>query len=176
LQTGAGDSRLAHDWSWGSTIEAKDREALSNYILCFDPILKKTQKTRLDKRIVRSINWCGEATRDKNLEDKLLKYFTALECLLVPEGEGLKGDILGERIAKLWTPSEESRDLIRKDIIELYERRSDIVHGSEYEISEKDITEIDFVTRNIIAVVSNIIHKNNIETMARLIAWIKSQR
>jgi hypothetical protein len=68
LETGADDSRLSHDWSWGSTIEAKDREPLSNYILCFDPILKKTQKTKLDRRIVRSINWCGEATRDKNLE------------------------------------------------------------------------------------------------------------
>jgi hypothetical protein len=99
-----------------------------------------------------------------------------LECLLVPENERLKGDILGERIAKLWTTSAESRKLIGKNIFELYEKRSNIVHGSEYEISEKDIVEIDFVTRNIIAVVSNIVHKNNIETITQLIAWIKSQR
>lgn len=176
LDTGAEDLRLESDWSWGSTIEAKDEKKLSSYIQSFDPILKKTQKTRLDKRIVRSINWCGEATKDKNPEDKVLKYFTALECLLVPKGEGLKGEILGERVSILWTSKKDTRELIKEDIIDLYEKRSNIIHGSEYEISEKDITKLDFVTKNLIAHTSEIICKNKIGKMDQLINWIGSQR
>lgn len=175
LNTGAEDLKLERDWFWGSTINFEDREKLSNYIQHFDSILMKTQKTRLDKRVVRSIRWCGEAIKDKNLEDKILKYFTALECLLVPEEEGLKGDVLGERISVIWTSSKKIRELIKQDIIELYEKRSDIAHGSKYRISQRDVNKLDFVTRNIIAQISKIITERSFTKMGQLISWIKCQ-
>jgi len=122
------------------------------------------------------------ATQEKDLEDKIIKYFTALECLLVPEHEGLKGDVLAERISILWTSSEESRRRVSQIIYDpdedsgLYKKRSNVIHGSEYEVSEKDVSVLDYITRNIIAIISEEVSKRGFTRINQLIEWIDNQK
>ena len=56
--------------------------------------LKGTASEAVSSAILRSIRWFGSAILDKELEDKMVKCFFALETLFVPEKDGTKGDRL----------------------------------------------------------------------------------
>lgn len=181
-----GDERLSptSDWSWECELKSEDEGRIKRFIDIFEQFLKKPEKQRskLDRRIIRSLRWCGMATQEKDLEDKILKYFTALECLLVPENEGLKGKLLAKRISILWTPHEEKREEISRIIYDsdkdvgLYRIRSNIIHGSEYKVTEKDVKMLDLITRNIIGVISDEVSKEGKFTkITQVIDWIANQ-
>lgn len=184
-----GDERLssASDWSWGCELKSQDEKSIKQFIGVFEQFHKKPEKERskLDRRIIRSLRWCGMATQEKDLEDKILKYFTALECLLVTKDEGSngkKGALLGKRISILLTPDEEKREEISRIIYNpakdtgLYRIRSDIIHGSEYKVTGKDVKTLDYITRKTIAIISDEVQRGGFTKIKQVIDWIDNQK
>lgn len=175
---GEGLLHLERDWSWGVAIKLEQKDDLVKHFKNFEKILCESKKSKLCNGIIRSIRWCGRAINDTTLEDKLVWYFTALECILSTkdEGEGgRKGEIIGIRVGILLTNSKEHRKQISDDVCRLYEIRSNIVHGSRYEIKKEDIGRIDFVTRNVICVVTRVIQENGFVKINQLLKWIDKQ-
>jgi Apea-like HEPN len=78
---------------------------------------------------LRAITWYADAIRDSNVETRLIKCATAIECLIFPERGNatatfvIRGSLLAQRQEQpmsYWAP-------IAK---RLYERRSDVTHGN----------------------------------------------
>jgi hypothetical protein len=64
--------------------------------------------------------------------EQMLWHITALEALLGEKGEGVT-DRLARRIASILGKSEKERKAIRKQFKELYDFRSDLVHGNPFQ-------------------------------------------
>lgn len=84
---------------------------------------------------LRAITWYADAVRDPNVETKLIKCATAIECLIFPEkGKAtatfvIRGSLLAQRQGQSishWAPIAES----------LYKRRSDVAHGNVESLRE----------------------------------------
>jgi hypothetical protein len=78
---------------------------------------------------LRAVTWYADAIRDSNVETRLTKCATAIECLLFPEPRRatatfvIRGSLLAQRQGapmRYWAP------IARR----LYERRSDVAHGN----------------------------------------------
>ena len=83
--------------------------------------------------LLRAIRWLGSAVQDKELDDKLVKYFFALETLLIPEEMGAKRERLVSRIGLLYSgPNGElPYTNFLNDVGHLYQKRNNIVHGGD---------------------------------------------
>lgn len=180
-ETGGEKLTSSSDWSWECELKTEDEDGIKQFIDIFDQILKKSkeEQTKLDRRIIRSLRWCGMATQEKDLEDKILKYFTALECLLITKDEQLKGELLAKRISVL-SPFEGKQEEISRIIYDpvkdagLYRIRSDIIHGSEYGVTEEDVKMLDYITRKTIAIISDEASKRGFTKIRQIIRWIET--
>ncbi len=78
---------------------------------------------------LRAISWYADAIRDPNVETRLIKCATAIECLVFPEpGKAtatfvIRGSLLAQRQGQ---PMSHWAPIARR----LYERRSDVAHGN----------------------------------------------
>lgn len=101
---------------------------------------------------LRAITWYADAVRETNVETRLVKCTTAIECLLLPPKRQataafvIRGALLAQRDAfpmGHWAP-------IAK---RLYERRGDVVHGNidslRSAVQESSSEAMDF-TRNVV--------------------------
>lgn len=70
--------------------------------------------------------------------DKLVKFISALEALLVPGKDRVS---LADRVASFLSESSQKSEEIRKDIKRAYEIRSDIVHGRLKKVDELECEE-----------------------------------
>jgi len=100
----------------------------------------------------RAITWYADAVREENIETKVVKCTTAIECLLLPASRKatatfvIRGALLAQRERQPmshWAP-------IAK---RLYERRGDVVHGNVDSLNsatrESTSEAMDF-TRNVV--------------------------
>jgi hypothetical protein len=81
-------------------------------------------------RFIRAMEWIGSSVVRENIDDKIVDLCTALEAFLATKANPMKGEIIVLRMMLLsellgrpfWAPSK---------VLGLYEKRSDIVHGSD---------------------------------------------
>jgi hypothetical protein len=97
----------------------------------FTQELFATQTIQGDIRehFVRTIEWIGSSLRRETNDDKIVDLCVALETLLAKQDDGMKGELIALRsmllclhLKKPWYDPE--------FVLYLYEKRSDIVHGS----------------------------------------------
>ena len=86
--------------------------------------------TSLEERLLEGLSWFGQGWKEKDLSSKLIKYVTCLEglSLLSNEKEGIT-EKLAERIALLSKEEFEERRKLFGEVKQIYEARSDLVHG-----------------------------------------------
>lgn len=102
----------------------------------FDLILNNDTR----KRIERSIHWFGKAITETDSDVCLVLYCTGLEALLIPEVGGKKGQILALR-ASLIQKKMLNEVLNPFLLFNIYEIRSDVIHGSSHDITVNDFIE-----------------------------------
>jgi hypothetical protein len=82
----------------------------------------------------------------RRLEQSIINLIIALEALLIKEGDKIRG-CLATRVAALVAENEEQRTLIAKQMKELYDLRSHIVHGRGKKPSFNDTKQLFNYTR-----------------------------
>lgn len=86
--------------------------------------------SELSGRIVDSVNWFGDACREKSTAASIVKYVTAIERLYMASADfGVKERFIN-RISKILSDFELSDlDNARRDALKVYNLRSTVVHG-----------------------------------------------
>jgi hypothetical protein len=84
-------------------------------------------------RIRRALEWIGGSVTRERLDDKIIDICTALETLLATKQDGRKGEAIALRMMLLYSHLKKPFfDPVK--LLDIYEKRSDIVHGSERDI------------------------------------------
>jgi len=119
--------------------------------LQFDDFAEKTALSQivnpdLEKKkflnIKRCLVWLGKSNLNADEQQKLLYYISALESLLLSDEENSGSKhIIAERCAFLLGRSPEQRKMINQLIIDSYNIRSNIAHGSYNEFIEVFLLE-----------------------------------
>lgn len=109
---------------------------------------------------VRSIRWIGKSIANDDMDQKVIGLCTALECLLSDRSSGLKSIDICRRTMSLGELTEQGF-LHPATIIDLYNLRSLVVHGSRFGISDEGDyralleVAIDIVKQALHIVISN---------------------
>ena len=132
-----------------------DSRPLRQFMSIFSPMLNIGTPNKFEDKILKGLNWIGLAIRDDRPEDKISKFFTGLEALLVHERGGEKGELLAFRIALLQNKT--NRQFTFPDrTLSLYEKRSEIVHGGQYNKDPPNKQDVSSLARLATFVITNI--------------------
>lgn len=120
-------------------------------------LLAKENRNGLEDRLLASIQWAGRAAVDERLDEAFLLFVIALESLL------LKKDMLGElrfRFAlygsHLLVKTFNTRKRVFDDLVNAYDRRSQIVHSGSTKVAVTELWRIHTYVRDaILAVLLN---------------------
>lgn len=113
-------------------------------------LINKAEHTELEQAVLTSIYWIGEAQNDYSLTHTFIKYWSGIEALIYnpPDNKGVT-ELVENGLATVLTyggfkldPSRKIKDY-DKQIKDLYEKRSLIVHRGEYEaVTPNDIYHV----------------------------------
>ncbi len=157
-------------------LHESDLELLSPLTDCVSKYIDEEKPSKLQQRILRSLQWIGSSIQDDIPEDKISKLCTALETLLIPENEGRKGEKLAYRIALLQSRIN-SRFSWPERAFLLYEKRSEIVHGSDYDKeppNKQDVKSLEFLTRQVFELVCKLTNTEGFTKITQLISWLEA--
>lgn len=149
---------LNNDWNGASTpIDLKELLKIvnNNNLSYIWELFFKQEKTDMDHRIIRAINWTGKGLRDSDKGRSLVQYTIALEALLQKKKKGeLVGPSITQGIADgvafiLFNTLEERLNIISK-VSNIYNERSNVVHGTNEDVNERNVYEAFTIVRNLI--------------------------
>ena len=107
-------------------------ESENENFIKFGHFFKALNFKELDKNFRIATNRFNSAYERKDPEDRLIDYVIALTSLFSRKDEsGLGRYRLSMRVALLLEHNSEKRKNVRKEIVEIYDKRSAIVHGSD---------------------------------------------
>ncbi len=109
-------------------------------------LFSKEKTTDLEKRIKNAIEWTGKALKDDNKSKVLIQFMFAIECALhiQPKKSIINASILSlisDNIAFLLYDDYDKRKMISSTFKDLYQKRSDIVHGSNHNVKFQDLNK-----------------------------------
>ncbi|MHA2335432.1 MAG: hypothetical protein ACXAEU_25595, partial [Candidatus Hodarchaeales archaeon] len=149
---------------------------------------KEKERTDVEKRLFRAMEWFYRAKRSADIPDKINSYFFALEALLTSKDDRSKGEALVIR-SNLLSSRLDDYHRLPDNFLWLYKLRSDLVHGSEnpsvMEISskmsffdEKDLERqfsypLEFEVRRIIIDYVRLFKKINPKKLKNIIDWLE---
>jgi hypothetical protein len=135
--------------------------------------LSTLNASEMVKRLFKALRWTAMATQETQLEDKIIKFITAIESLFIKEFGG-KAKLAGERVARFLTDDNSKRDDIYRDIKRFYELRNKIVHGADFTILASDEAKMNFVVRNLVFQVAEEVSSRRLLNFDSFIAYINS--
>lgn len=158
-----------------------------------ETLSKKEEPSFIEKRILFSAHWFGEALSVKipnfeeqyikkdslealkyyKLGERMIKLFTSLESLLIFNNKNLVENI-SKRTGFLVGTNSSQEKFIEERVKELYEVRSRIVHGSTTNVSIKDSYELECYIRFVLSNLSTIIHNCNLKSKNDLKKFFKA--
>lgn len=109
----------------------------------------------LEKRIINAIEWAGKALKDDNEAKVLIQFMFAIECALhiQPKNTIINSSILSlisDNIAFLLYDDFDNRKMISSTFKDLYQKRSDIVHGSSQNVKSQDLNKAFHLCKSIV--------------------------
>jgi hypothetical protein len=139
-------------------------------------ILAKDAKSRsdLEKRIINAITWIGTGTHSGSDCNKLFMFVIALECLLIKRKEEGKSSPIAERCAFLLSDKPDRRIQIDKEVKDLYNTRSEIVHEGLTEITAEQAGSAQWLAISCLFKVCRML--GEWQNLDDLISWSKMQR
>ena len=114
---------------WQEHLESAAKPILSTIHSLIEKTLAGESLSYGDQIAIRSITWYADAIRDANIETRMIKCATAVECIVLPDRFDttatfvIRGSLLAQR---------QGLPMIHYAAIakRLYERRSDVAHGN----------------------------------------------
>ena len=149
-------------------------------------LLKKTEKTDWDNRILSALQWAGRATSNRIIneriseetgvrrEESFLLYAVALESLLLKKSSEVTYKF-STRGAHLISSNLQGRKKTRDRLVELYALRSSIVHSGLTKISHSDLDDMATLART--GVVRVLMNKKlrEFEKWAQFDEWLEDK-
>lgn len=181
LDSGKEEITLEASWHrdqcspWSYTLDQDELKALMKNMTTLEKVLAGSTQTAMRKRISRSLRWAAMATQETEMDDKIIKYTTALECLLIKERKG-KARRIAERVAIFWTNNYGNRNEIFRDVYTLYNLRNKIIHGEDFIVTNKDERTMDHVVRNLTFAVASELSKNSISTIDEFLKLLEIKK
>lgn len=121
-------------------------------------ISKKDNKSEIEQRIFESILWLGMAVGEWNNSIACMECVFAIEKLLKTSDDFLSKSIgaqLKETCAFIYSDEKEKRIATDNLVTKMFKSRSTVAHGTQKNISDKEINEyIDFTKQLIIKFIS----------------------
>lgn len=114
---------------WQGHLESVAKPVLATIHSLIEKTLAGESLSYGDQIAIRSITWYADAVRDTNMETRLIKCATAVECIVLPDRFDttatfvIRGSLLAQRQG---LPMIHCAAIAKR----LYERRSDVAHGN----------------------------------------------
>ena len=138
-------------------------------------IIDNENPSKIQRRILRSLQKLSKSVQDNEPENKISKLFTSLETVLIPESEGKKGEKLAYRIALLQNRLYEK--FTHPDrTLQLYKKRSEIVHGSDYDQplpTQQDVLSLEYLARLVLPMICKTVSTEGFSTITQLLHWLE---
>ncbi len=116
----------------------------------------KEEKTQLERKVLRSIQWASDSQGQREHDNKLLGLIISLECLLPSTRPSGTGSWTAEGAAILLGRNLSARKAMRNRILGLYRKRNNIVHGGESEeITADDVVWLRKTVHDLISAIIN---------------------
>ncbi len=120
-----------------------------------ESLLLKKSRNEVEELLLRAVCWAGRGkARGEKRDESFLMLTIALECLILPPPRKAELNYrLSQRVAWLMGRNASGRKSLVKDIKELYDIRSKILHDGTYDIreNEKDYRFLFWMAEEIIA-------------------------
>ncbi len=143
-------------------------------------ILGEKNRSKLHTQILLAIRWIGAGIHEDVKSDKILKFTTALECLLIPgnnQNNKSKSESLAERCAFLLNDTPSERYKIYREIKELYNIRSNIVHeGDQITNSISAFRLMNLVIRCLFKVIVISTSDTNMREIKHVVDWVDNKK
>ena len=150
-------------------------ESFSELTQIVGDIIDHENPSKMQKRILRSLQKISGSVKDNEPEDKITKLFTSLETVLIPENEGRKGEKLACRIALL--QSRMDGNFTHPDrTLWLYEKRSEIVHGADYDQpppTKQDVLSLEYLARLVLPMICKAVSTKGFFNMDQFLKWLE---
>ena len=151
-------------------------ENFSELIQIMGNIIDNEKPLKIQKRILRSLQTLSRSVKDNEPEDKISKLFTSLETVLIPERKKLKGETLACRIALL--QARLNGKFTHPDrTLYLYEKRSEIVHGSDYNRpppTNQDVSSLEHLARLVLPMVCKAVSTERFSSIKQFLCWLEN--
>lgn len=143
-------------------------------------IYDQKSSTDIDKRILTSIDWRGQALQEFDISKAFVMMMFAIEALLNHRSDGyIEPSILSkisESIAFICGTSLESRIQLEKDFKKLYSIRSQISHGAQTTVLESDFKRLDRLSNKLLLEFINNEELSGKKTILGVTEWIRSKK
>jgi hypothetical protein len=106
-------------------------------------IKEESQKTELEKRVIKSINIFGNAMHELDHSIAFMEFIISLEVLLLNPRESKT--ILAERIALLLKDDSKERLRVSTLFQQLYDLRSNYVHAGDNGVLDYHISQVSYI-------------------------------
>lgn len=139
-------------------------------------MLANTNRGPVEDRLLTSIQWAGRAQVDPRPEEAFLLYAIALESLVLGSSSNRSELVyrLGLRCAHLISPRERRRT-VKKQLADLYDLRSKIVHSGRTLVPDSDLTLLRGYCRNAIFRMLNDASFRQLASEEQLENWFEQQ-
>jgi hypothetical protein len=134
-------------------------------------------KNKLSKRVASSIEWLFESRREPSTPASFVKTSIALESLLIFSDSEPLARSLSERVAYILSPEPNVRQQLSSIMVDFYNARSGIVHGSAKRMDSMNVLLLEAVDR--ICVLIYLIIAANTElwpSIEEFRRWFETQR
>jgi hypothetical protein len=177
------DTRLRGGWQRGFTpiplpLQGAILPSFSEELVKLQPIVDGTLPKDLNERLIRALVWVSSSITSENYDDKVVDLCAALETLLTTKNDVRKGEALALRVLLLAMSVEGEGLLLHPlEVLELYELRSDVVHGSARNIcGKRDYQTLRHVVLDAVQHIVTLATTNSDVTKAsRLIATLHTE-
>jgi hypothetical protein len=118
---------------WHSWMLTEASEFWEKFGRAIKPLVSDEKTDDLNQRLLDALNWFGQAVVENNPAAKVVMYTAALERLTVTRHveSGKIEKLIIERVTMLnQDRTDKTQAKIRKEIGELYQYRSDLMHGT----------------------------------------------
>jgi hypothetical protein len=119
-------------------------------------LIEKENKNELEETIIKALYWLGEAQKDNTLASSWIKLWTSLECFFsINKKDVTKSNVngitvfltIGHYVIDEFSDYKKVKNKIKK----FYDKRSKIVHRSEYNhIEYSELTELSYIVSFVI--------------------------
>jgi hypothetical protein len=135
-------------------------------------------RTGYQERLLSSIRWAGKATvlaYQGRREDAFLLYAIALESMILPEFDSEISYRFRLRLSHLMFEKAKYRREYSNKISDIYNNRSSIVHNGNFEISNHQLTNIRWITKNCFVKLLKVAPFNKITEDKEFLDWLEDK-